>query len=107
MDSLKHSHLRHFVLHIYTEHIDPTSGVKSDVPLGAAEQVALDLDVKTVLERFVAAIPTLQTAVLSIQAPRDRLWTRRAMLADGHIQFEEERKTLWNAPRPTGEYLDS
>lgn len=72
-----------------------------------AEQAALDLDVEAALGRFVVGIPTLRTAVLAVQVPRDRLRTRRAVLADGHVRFEEELEELWNGPCPMGEYLDS
>ncbi|KAL1939567.1 hypothetical protein VTO73DRAFT_9878 [Trametes versicolor] len=105
--SLAHSPLRHFALHIYTEHIDPTSGEKPGPPLGAAEQAARDLDVEATLGRFVAGIPTLRTAVLSVQVPRDRLRTQRAVLEDGSVSFEEEREELWNGPCPAAVFLDS
>lgn len=95
MDSLKHSRLCHFVLNIYTEYLNPTTGAEQqDVPFSAAERAAQDLNVEAVMVRFVTAIPTLQTAVFSVQVPRDVLRTRKATLADGRIQFEEVRRTL-------------
>lgn len=95
MDSLKPSRLCHFALNIYTEYLNPTIGTEQqDAPLSAAERAAQDLDVGAVMGRFVTTIPTLQTAVFSVQVPRDVLRTRKATLADGRIQFEEVRRTL-------------
>lgn len=95
MDSLKRSRLRHFALNIYTEYLNPTIGTEQqDAPLSAAERAVQDLDVEAVMGRFVTTIPTLQTAVFSVQVPRDTLRTRKATLKNGRVLFEDLRRTL-------------
>lgn len=90
LDALAGMRLRRFALNIYTEHIDAMGyDDAAERPLGTAERTACDLDVEAYLGRFVAAIPTVEWAVLSVEEPRSEHRTRTATFARGGVALED------------------